>query len=657
MKKIALIILTALIITMMMPQRGLVDTSIGRGETWKQESVVAPFDIPIYKSNSELDADINATIENFQPIFRLDTTIAARHIAAATEKLSKLPEQISIQLIGMLRFIYSKGVILEGDKLNYPGKTVRISNDNILHSQPIDELFTFASIERYIISRGIKPTALIPFIQPNLSYDKALNDKVRAEAVSGVSRTRGMVRSGEILIANGQIVDRNTEKLLNSYKTELERRLGLGTRLWMVMIGRFLLVLLILSINYTFFTQFASNYIGTGIRELGFILLLYIVMSAIVAFAVKVPWTSSYMVPLSVVGVYLLTFFNMRVAIFGNISVALMSALFVSAPFEFFIINFSAGMTAIFIVRHFYRRNSLFKAIGFIFATEVVVYISFALIRGANFVDINYLNIAWFVVNNFLMLAFYQLVYLIERLFGFVSDVTLLELCDTNQPLLLQLAEKAPGTFQHSVQVANLAEGAAAEIGANPLLARTGALYHDIGKMQNPFYFVENLSGTFNPHNDLLPQQSADIVRNHVTDGVAIARKNGVPAKIIEFISGHHGTSLIYFFYAAEKRRSGEDVDSENFRYPGPNPVGKEVSICMMADAIEAASRSLPSYEKELIDELVEKIVDIQISERQFVESELSFSEIAHIKRLFKAKLNNIYHGRIAYPEREKAKK
>ena len=655
MKRIVILLTSAILIAIMIPRRAVVDVSIQRGEIWNEESVIAPFDIPIYKSVALIDSQSRQLLESFQPIFRLDTTAKVTRINELRSEMTRsgiFSPGMQDTATNLVRFVYDKGIIPEAERSANINKVVRISNDNFLSAVPVGELFTPMTALTYIGQHSeIDPETISHYIVPNLSYDERLNSRLKIEELSSISRTRGLIRTGELVIARGQMVDQETEQVINSFKTEYENRLGNGTSSYLILLGRFLIILLILTVNYGFFARFPSQYVGDGTKELLFVMLMYVLMCGAAALAVSVTGLAAYMIPLQIVAIYFLTFFNMRVAIFGNFSIALLGALFVRNPFDFFLINFAAGMIAVFTLRHYYRRNSLFRAVALVMVTQVFVYICLSLIHEASFVTISYHTLIWFLINVFLMLAMYQLVYILERVFGFVSDITLLELADTNQPLLLELAEKAPGTFQHSIQVANLAESAALEIGANPLLARTGALYHDIGKIDRPFYFIENFSGTYNPHTELSPRESADIIRRHVTDGVDIGHKHNLPKQIMDFIACHHGTSKIYYFYAAEKQREGEVGDQEAFTYPGPRPTGKEVSICMMADAVEAASRSLKSYDREHIDNMVEKIIDGQTTDRQCDLSQLSFEDISKIKKLFKTKLNNIYHTRMPYPE------
>lgn len=656
MKKILLLIASAIIITLLMPNRALLDINVHKGEVWNDATLVAPFDIPILKSQTAIDDEKHQLINDFQPIFKLDTITSNRNVTRLIANLRQSKDISKATLDTISQFLhraYTIGVIPAAEYLKYGDKIVRISNRNEISAMPMLELFTPDDIDEFLTARNVDTKHVSDFIMPNLSYSDKLNKEMRNDELKSISSTRSMVRTGEVIVATGQLVDEAVFQTLSSFNIEYEVRVGNSSGIYVVMFGRFMLVLILLTINYLYCTSFAYHYFGIEASPWVFVMMLYVVMSALVALAVNLSGVSPYIVPLPIVAIYLMNYFNMRVAILGNLSVAIIGTMFVRIPFDFFIINFMAGMVAIYMMRHHYHRNNLFQAIGAIFATQVIVYISVSLLREADFTSINYIVILWFLVNVFLILGFYQAVYLIERAFGFVSDVTLLELCDTNQPLLMHLAEKAPGTFQHSVQVANLAEAAAKEIGANPLLARTGAMYHDIGKMENPFYFAENLSGEFNPHNDMTPLESAQMIRRHVTDGLQIAIKNRLPKQIIDFIEGHHGTSKMYFFYAAQLEKFKVVEDEKMFSYPGPRPVTKEVAICMMADAIEAASRSLKSYEKEPLEALVDKIIDIQISEHQLSDCELSFREVEQIKALFKAKLNTIYHVRISYPERK----
>lgn len=658
MKKIILLILTAIAITLMMPRRGVMNVSLVSGEVWADESIIAPFDIPIQKSMVGLDAERKATYTRFKPIFRKDTIVGHRNIANASHIISNLNSVTGArdsQILEVLSYIYDKGVVSNTEYDVYQQRIIRVTdNNNRLEDTPMAEIFTPVIAARYIQSKGLKAEPLMPYIASNLRYDENLNKEISASEIASISNTKGMIRSGDVVVARGQVVDNNTIQVFDSFRREYEKRIGSREGMWLVMAGRFLIVMSILLFNFMFFAYFPKQYIGTGIRSMLFVFLLYAMVAAGVAIASDSSILSAYVVPIPIVAIYMITFFNVRVAVLANISIAMITSLFVRLPFEFIMVSIITGMVAIFMMRHYYRRSNLFLAIGIMLLAQIFVYVCMSMLRHGDFVSINYGVIVWFVVSAVLALGLCQLVYPIEKIFGFVSDMTLLDLCDTNQPLLQELSQKAPGTFQHSIQVANLAESAAKEIGANPLLARAGALYHDIGKLSNAYYFVENTSTGFNPHQNIEPKESAGIVKQHITDGVALAKKANLPQDIIDFICQHHGTSCIYYFYSAHENKYGDVDDRGDFYYDGPKPIGKEVSICMMADAVEAASRSLKTYDEKSIEELVDKIIRIQIEEGQMDESKLSLSEIKTVSRVFCSKLNNIYHVRISYPERKK---
>lgn len=629
-KKVLLLFLTAIIITLALPQRNILNSNVNLGEQWSGNTLYAPFDIPIKKTKQEIEVDRNLLSVNYVPIFRKDTT---RHQSRFADSI--------------VRRIYSQGVMPESEHDKLKGKKIRVAMGNAIEVVPVDEIYTPTTAAEELLKKGYSLQ-----INPNLSYDEKLNTLARADELRSLSTTRGVVRQNEIIVSNGQIIDEQVALTLDSYYNFYELKIGTSVWIWN-MIGRFFIILVILIINLMFFIQFAHIYFGNSLKPLLFTFMIYIIMALLVSLTIHLDTLDPIIIPLPIVAIYLITFFNMRVAIFGNISVALICALFVKEPYSFFLINFVAGMVAIFMMRHMYHRSYLFKTLGVIFLVEVAVAICLEMVSGDGFKIESAYIVLFLLINNFLLLGFYQAIYLIERSFNFVSDLTLLELSDTNQKLLLNLAQQAPGTFQHSVQVANLAESAASAIGAKALLARCGALYHDIGKMSNPFYFTENQTGVFNPHNDIEPVLSASIIKAHVSDGVETARKAKIPQQIVDFIERHHANSLIYFFYKKACEKNGvENVDEQLFRYPGECPTTKEVSICMMADAVEASSRSLPSYDKEPLEELVDKIIDSQVAQGLLTNSDLTFAEVGIIKNVFKQKLNNIYHGRIAYPTR-----
>ncbi|MDR2936442.1 MAG: HDIG domain-containing protein [Rikenellaceae bacterium] len=685
---LVLFFLAAVAIALLIPSRGLYLETFRVGELWRGETLMAPFDFPIQKTEAEMITDRREAESRYIPVYSYDTTVSRRHIRQVISDFNLSPRALDVgtvweglqtgviddqQACGItversLRHIYTQGVAAnlnrsasgDGTPLTY----IRVNKNAILSTRSTDETYTIATAKAYlqkalapvaeqVASLRDRPVLEVDFdryLTPNLVYDEALNAEIRDREMRNVAATKGIVHQNELIVSHKQVVDAETFSKLSSLRAEYETRLGGGDNYPWVLAGHFVCALILLTITLLFLYYFQPVFFGRK-RNVIFLLLLYGMMIVLCSMMARSETLSVYLIPFAIVPIYLLTFYDIRFALFAQIVLLLLCSLMVAKPMEFFFVNFAAGVIGVFVLGRSYRRERIFMAAGAIFLSYIVLYAAMALIQYGTLAQINPWSLVWFGVNTLLFLGMYQLLYVIEKGFGFGSDISLLELCDTNQPLLLELAHKAPGTFQHSIQVANLAEAAAKEIGVNPLLVRTGALYHDIGKINNPNYFIENNTGTFNPHDDITLPESVDIIRKHVSDGVLLARRQGVPSMIVDFITGHHGDSLIYFFYATY-RETHPDANEAQFRYPGPRSPSREVAVCMMADAVEAASRSLTNYTAEAVDELVDRIIDTQIRDNQFSDSDLAFRDVDRIKRVFKNKLTNIYHVRISYPER-----
>lgn len=659
-----LFFITAVIITLLIPVSGHYMQRYYIGEIWHGESLTAPFDYPVAKSEAEMINDRRELERNFIPVYRYDTAVFSASTLLAERMITETRLQTASERI--LKFIYDKGIIANLDRVSARTEEglsfIRIDRNSVLEVVSTAEVFTLGMARQYFREQWDKlpvPDTLTVdeslLITPNVTFSESLTNTLRERELRNLPTTKGIVHENDVIVTNNQIINQEVLEKLTSLENEYEKRLGGSNNYMIILLGHFVLVLMVFLITFLFFYYFKHQFISVRKNSV-FILLLYILMTGLCGVLTKNELLSVYIIPFAIVPVYILTFFDVRMSVYEHSTILLLCMLIVPKPTEFFFINFIAGIIAIFIINRSYRRENIFMAAGAILLSSVIVYLAVNLIQFGNFSGVEWINFVWFGFNAMLFLGMYHLLYVIEKIFGFVSNVTLLELCDTNQKPLLELARKAPGTFQHTLQVANLSEAAAKEIGANPLLARTGAMYHDIGKMNNPAYFIENTGGNFNPHDQLNPEESARIIRKHVSDGVALAQKYRLPKVITDFIEDHHGDSLIYYFYSKEKELEGGEVkDIDAFRYPGPRPVTKEVSICMMADAVEAASRSLKDNSKESIDSLVDKIIDNQIKEKELSHSLLSFNDISKIKEVFKSKLYNIHHTRIAYPEREES--
>ena len=489
------------------------------------------------------------------------------------------------------------------------------------------------------------------YLEPNILYDAEMTNKVHQAALNELTLTKGMVQSGQLIIATGELVTQSDFLIIESLRKEYETNPNVGKNYLVVYIGQLLLITLIFLALFWFTFYFRKDILISR-RQTFFTLGLIVVMVGLTRAATTNDAVSVYVIPFVLVPIFLKTFFDIRYALFVHMITLLLAGFWVPNSYQFVLMNFLAGLVGVFSLRSYYKRGTLFYTAIFVMAAYALIYIILTLLQEGDFNQINWVDLLWIAGNGLLILTVYPLVFLFERIFGFLSDATLFELSDTNQPLLRALAEKAPGTFQHSLQVASLAEEVVMKVGGNSLLIRAGALYHDIGKMDNPQYFIENQHEGSNPHNELDELTSAKMIISHVPNGVEIAKRYGLNEHIIDFISTHHGTSTVQFFYRTFiNTNPGKEVDISEFTYPGPKPTSKENAVLMMADSVEAASRTLKAYTSETISDLVENIVSRQEEEGQFSEADITFADISAAKEIFKIRLSNIYHSRIEYPE------
>jgi len=483
-----------------------------------------------------------------------------------------------------------------------------------------------------------------------VTYDSVLTEKMIQDDLNAIALTEGLVTENERIISKGDVVQGRKYAILNSLKKEYNTQLWNESNYNWILFGYIILVALALLMLLLFLQKYRTAIFDDN-TKVTFIFFNVFLMFLIVTLVVKYRADYLYVVPLPILPIVVKAFFDARLALFTHVLTVLLLGFVVPDSFEFIFLQIIAGMITILTVTELHQRANLFLSISKITGVYMLTYFAFTIIQEGRTQGINWEYFAMFALNGVLSFLSLFLILVYEKIFGLISDVSLLELSNTNSKLLRLLAEKAPGTFQHSMQVANLAEASANEIGANAMLVRTGALYHDIGKMVNPNYFTENQSTSVNPHNDLTPKDSASIIIAHVLNGIELAKKHRLPDRIIDFIRTHHGTSLVYYFYKKEEASNPEMLDVEDFRYPGPIPFSKETAILMMCDAAEAASKSLKEPSAQLIDELIEKIVAGQMAQGQFMNSDITFKEIQLIKKVIKKKLNNIYQLRIEYPE------
>ena len=688
-----LFILTIAIIVYVFPREGKFRYEFQKGRPWLHENLFAPFDFAIYKSDKQLQDEKDSILKTYHPYFKHDSSVfivektkLLNYYNEKQEAFVKVKEEeqsgfnnyrkqnfiknaglFETRAFSILNEIYTTGIVdLNGaaeDVENYD--IIIVLKEKLAENYAIDKLFTqkmayeyfTKSINEYLDSNKrfirypefYKNVNLYEYIIPNIKYDQSTSETVKNDLLINISLTKGKVQSGEKIISQGEIIDNRLHRILESLKYESENRLGTGYSSKIILLGQIIFVFACIGVLFLFLLNFRSEILAHSLKTT-FILMLVLMMVIISRFTISF----LYVIPFALIPIIIKTFYDARLALFIHIVTVLLVGFFAPNGFEFIFLSFIAGIVAIFSLTNLYRRGKLFLSAALVFLTYSFVYFGLVITQEGNFSGIELQNFVYFALNGGLVLMAYPLIYIFEKIFGFLSDLTLMELSDTNQKLLRDLAEKAPGTFQHSMQVANLAEEAIHKIGGNPLLARTGALYHDIGKINNPIYFIENQRTGFNPHDMHEFDESANIIISHVKDGVELAKKNSLPEPLIGFIQTHHGTTKVQYFYRSYiKKFPDKDVDINMFTYPGPKPYSKETAVLMMADSVEAASRSLSKIDEETISNLVDNIINDQLNDGQFDYVDINFKDITNIKDVFKDKLRNIYHARIKYPEKK----
>lgn len=655
-------------IVFIFPKGGKFKYEYQKGKPWQHENLYAPFDFSIRKTEPEIAAEKLALTKGKIDYYQFDGSIVAQVDEAYDAKFSNFfstsqfnkSQLRALMEAGeeILAAIYDYGLLqgtsdkksLDHVYLVKNNEANRITFNKIHQSDEINGLVK-SILGKNRLSRyetGFQELFTdLPI--PNVSLDKDLSDGALADELSKISLTRGAVDVGKLIIAKGEVVDAEKLKILDSLKQEYESELWAANNYYLILFGYTVLVAMVLIMLLLFIKKYRPDIYGNNVK-VTFIFFNLLMMVFITTLVVKYQVAYIFVVPLCILPLLIKTFFDARLGLFVHVLTVLILGFVVPNSFEFIFLQIVAGIVTILSVSELYKRANLFISVGQITLIYIVGYLAFHIIHEGDLSNIVWATMGLFLLNGMITLFVQPLIYAYEKIFGLVSDVSLLELSDTNSKLLKELSNKAPGTFHHSLQVANLAEAAANEVGANAMLIRVGALYHDIGKMNHPNYFTENQITTVNPHDELSPKDSARIIINHVIDGIEMARKNKLPDRVIDFIRSHHGNTLVYYFYKKEQE-SGKEMLEEDFRYPGPVPFSKETAILMMADSVEAASKSLKNPTFLIIDEFVDKIIAAQMADRQFNNANITFKEIETIKKIFKQKLTNIYHLRVEYPE------
>lgn len=663
---IGTVIVMVLLLVYFLPRETKFGYEYEQGRPWRYNSLIATFDFPVYKTPDEVKAERDSALSQFQPFYTEDVQIAQRQIAAfetawRAGRFGDVPAHCLNHVDKMLRGVYEAGMVPSADlsqmaKERTPG--VRVVEGTEAVTRPITELYSTRSAYEYIVYADTInfPRELLArcnineYLSPNLSIDSAKTSAVREDLLAAVSPASGMVQSGQRIIDRGEIISAEQYKILQSFERETVRRNDPSKGMWQVVTGQVTFVLCVIVAFVFYLRLFRREYL----RSPHSILLLssLIAIFPLITYAmVDQKFLNVYMVPYAMVPIFVRIFMDSRTAFMTMVCSVILSSLALHSNYEFVIVQFMSGMTAIYALRDLTERSQLLRVALAVFVTSSAIMLGYDLSQGIEFSHLDRSMYVYNAVNGVLLLFAYPLLYMIEKLFGFTSSVTLVELSNTNNSVLRRMSKVAQGTFVHSLQVANLAAEVADKIGAKPQLVRTGALYHDIGKMLNPAFFTENQTGV-NPHDELTEERSAQIIISHVTEGLKLADKYHLPKVIRDFISTHHGRSQVKYFYIQWKNKhQGEEPDAKLFTYPGPNPFTREQAILMMCDAVEASSRSLKEFTEESIKELVNRIIDSQVQAGYFRECPITFRDIADAKRVLAESLKTIYHTRIAYPE------
>ena len=668
--KCLIFVVTVSIISYFMPKEGKFNYEFDIDKPWKYGLLQASFDFNIYKSEQQIEIERDSLLTFYHPYFTVDKQVEKNMLAKLKEDYNQtlkhsLPNTEYIRHIERtLKFIYEKGILSVDDYQLVTEDSIQnimLVDKNMATLQETDQLFTVKGAYEYLLNsdtahfnkRILQSCNLNHYLTSNISYDLEKSEAALQDEMSKISPARGVVLNGQKIIDRGEIINEQTYDILRSLQQAWEKKSGSVKEIRLTLMGQTLVVGVLVLCFMIYLELFRKDYYQRK-RSVLLLFALIVFFPIILSIMVEQNISNVYVIPMAMIPIIIGIFLDSRTAFMAHTTIVLICSIFLRYPHEFIILQTAAGMTAIYSLRELSQRSQLLRTALIVVICYAILYFGFELIQENDLTKLNTRMYMYFVLNGILLLFTYPLLFILEKTFGFTSNVTLVELSNINNKLLREMSEVAPGTFQHSLQMANLAAEAANKIGANSQLVRTGALYHDIGKMIHPAFFTENQSG-INPHKRLKYEESAQVIISHITNGIKLAEKHQLPKVIKDFIRTHHGKGVAKYFYISYKNEHpDEEIDIEKFSYPGPNPFTKEQAILMMADAVEAASRSLPEYTEESISNLIEKIVDGQVAEGYFKECPITFKDIAMVKALFKEKLKTVYHTRITYPELKK---
>lgn len=665
--KVFLFTISTLLVIYFLPKGGQFKYNFQKGKPWQYENLYAPFNFTIKKDEDTLKRERDHIRATAIPYFEYNDDVKKEVITSFRDKLQlKYVDSLyktskyTVQNLGnsFISEVYENGVTDEIHPYD-PNRLIYLKKGNEIEERIYSQLFKKENLNKKVRElveknkvedvQALLYNLLDQSLVANVKLDSKLTESAIEAEIKALNPNRGIVEKGGRIIAKGEVVEGDKYQVLESLKAEYQSQIWSQSNYLWLLVGYSLLVSLVFLMLLLFLKKYRTDIYNNN-TKVTFIFFNILLMVFLTTLVVKLHSDYVYVVPICILPLILKAFFDPRVGLFVHVLTILLLGFIVPNSFEYMFLQFIAGIVTILTISELYKRANLFISVGQITSIYILGYFAFFVIQEGNVQTLQWENFGYFILCGLATLFAHPLIYFYEKLFGLVSDVSLLELSDTNSKLLKELSNKAPGTFHHSLNVANLAEASANEIGANSMLVRVGALYHDIGKMQNPTMFTENQTNSINSHNELDPKESAEIIIDHVIKGIEIARKNNIPDRIIDFIRTHHGTTLVYYFYKKEREKEGS-ANIADFVYPGPIPFSKETAILMMADSVEAASKSLKEPSSPLIDEFVEKIINNQMDQGQFLNANITFKEIQTIKKVLKKKLKNMFHLRVEYPE------
>jgi len=660
------IFITAFIIAFFFPRDGKFRYQFNEGKPWRYDLLMAPTDFPIYKEAGAIEAAKDSILKKFEPYFRYNPEDEKLKIdnwnhQKADLLHNKMPSPVISYIDNSLRAVYNKGIVATADLelMRKENRTrINVLKNSIAESAGLSELYSVKTAYEFIINNApdyVDRNLLIgcdinEYLTENVFYDLETSNKILQDQIQNIPLSSGIVQAGERIVDRGEIIDSHIYSVLRSLKTMHETKSGGDHRHNIIIIGQFVLIFGIFVCFGLYLVSFNPQLFYIR-KNLIFILFCILATCLSLELCIRYNLVNIYILPFAIIPIVIRTFFDSHTALFTHIISMLICSLAALFPYEFLLLQILVGIVVVFSLKELSQRSQLFKCSVFVILSYAIGYLSLILYQEGDFSKINWGMMVYFGIQFFLLMFSYILIYMLEKIFGYISPITLVELSNINTPLLKKLSETAPGTFQHSIQISILAVEAGEKIGADTQLLRTGALYHDIGKINNPAFFTENQKG-LNPHEQLSFEQSAQIIISHVTDGVKIAEKARLPGGLINFIKTHHGSGKTKFFYHSFKNAFPDSpVNEELFTYPGPNPFTKETALLMMADSVEATSRSLKEYTEDNIRELVNRIIDSQIADGLMKDAPITFKDIEIVKDVFIQKLKTMYHTRISYPE------